>query len=172
MKNKELDEIKPIYIYEACYSPENEINLLDLALVLIRRKVLIGIILIIFITAGTFYSLMQTDTVTTTYDYETSIFIGSRTVNNRTIYLEPPATLLSNIQYIYIPFFLSNLEKKHTTPATLEKKYTISATLPKNSGVIILKTSSTEADDADAINLLTAISKKAIADHGKYYESI
>ncbi len=105
MKNKQLDEIKPVYIYEACYSPENEINLLDLALVLVRRKALIGIILIIFITAGTFYSLAQTDTVTTTYDYETSIFIGSRTVNNRTVYLEPPATLLSNIQYIYIPFF-------------------------------------------------------------------
>jgi len=144
MKNKELDEIKPVYIHEACYSADNEINLLDLALVLVHRKALIGIILIIFITAGTFYSLMQTDTVTTTYDYVTPIFIGSRTVNNRTVYLEPPVTLLSNIRYIYIPLFLSNLEKKYTTAATLEKKYTVSATLPKNSGVIILKTSSTE----------------------------
>lgn len=162
MKNKELDELKPIYIHETCYSPGDEINLLDLALVLVRRKALIGIILIIFIAGGTFYSMSQTDTVTTTYNYETSIFIGSCTANNKTLYLEPPATLLSNIRYIYTPLLLPSLEKK----------YTVSATLPQNSGVILLKTSSTEANDSNAINLLTAISKKAIAKHDKYYDAI
>ena len=162
MKNKELDEIKPVYIHEACYSTDNEINLLDLALVLIRKKMLIGTILTIFIAAGALYSLTQADIVTTTYDYETSILIGSRTVNSRTVYLEPPATLLSNIQYIYIPRILSGGEYK----------YAVSATLPPDSGVIILKTNSTKADDADAINLLKIISTEAIADHDKYYESL
>lgn len=164
MKNKELDKVKPIYVHEDCYSTDDEINLLDLVLVLVRRKMLIGFILILSTIFGLFYSMTQTDTETTTYNYETSILIGHRTVNNHTEYLEPPSTLLSYIKHLYIPLFLSSSES--------ENEYKVTAILPKNSGIIILRTSSTSPDDTNAIELLRSISNRAIADHDKYYESI
>ncbi|MFK5854551.1 MAG: hypothetical protein QM503_00380 [Bacteroidota bacterium] len=161
MKNNELENSKPVYIQNTIYSPESEISLIDIALVLVRRKTLIGVVLITFVSLGVFFSLSQKSAETGLYDYETSIFIGSRTVNGNTVYLEPPATLLSNIQYIYIPQFVTKSDNR----------LVITASSP-DSGIITVTTTSSTNNDADAIKLLSAISSKAIADHGKYYESI
>lgn len=162
MKNNELKELKPVYINETDYSTNDNISLVDLALILIRRKLLIIGFFIATIIIGVGFSLSQTSTTSSTYKYKTSIYIGSRTIENKTVYLEPPGALLSNIKYIYIP---SSLSKS-------EKKYNITASLPKNSGVIILETVSSKANDQSATNLLAAISKIAVTDHRKYYDII
>ena len=162
MKNNELEELKPVYIHEASSSANDEISLVDLALVLVRRKRLIGLILITFISIGIIFILSQKPTKTTVYKYETSIHIGSRTMMNKTVFLEPPSTLLSSIKYIHIPSILPKSDRK----------YSITASLLKNSGIIVLKTSSDKANDLAAIDLLTTISHQAIANHDKYYNAI
>ena len=162
MINKDLQEVKPIYIHETGYSANNEVNLVDLALIIMQRKKLAIFVFIVFLVLGVVFSISQTSVTSTHYNYETSINIGNRTVEHTTVYLEPPATILSNIQYSYIPYFLSETKKN----------YNITANIQPGSGIILLKTSSAEPDDKIAINLLKTISNKAIADHNKYYETI
>ncbi len=38
MKDSDLQELKPVYIHEASYSADDEISMIDLAMVLVRRK--------------------------------------------------------------------------------------------------------------------------------------
>lgn len=162
MQNNELEELKSMHTKKENYISDDEISLIDMALVLIRRKILIGSILTTSVIFGLFFSLSQSNTATNLYNYETSIFIGGRTLNSSTVFLEPPNTVLNNIKYIYIPQVTSNYENK----------YLITVDSPINSGIISLKTQSKVRDDPIAINLLTSISNKAISNHDIYFDSI
>lgn len=140
----------------------NEITLIDLALTVLKRKRLVAIVFIIIFSLGIIYSLTQTSTTSTHYTYTTSIFIGGRTVNDKIVYLQPPTSVLADIQYIHIPQVLSK------TPHAYEVK----TELLKNSGVITLTTSSQRPDDNNVISLLNSIGSLAIINHDKYYEAI
>lgn len=154
MENKELEPNNTI--------TTNEISLIDLALVVVKRKKLVGFIFTIIFTLGIIYSLTQTSTTSTHYTYTTSIFIGGRTVNDKTVYLQPPTSVLANIQSIHIPQALSKSSHAHE----------VKTELLKNSGVITLTTSSSKPNDNSVIELLDSISALAISDHNKYYEAI
>lgn len=162
MENKDLEGSSPIHNRHSKHLENDEISLVDLALILISRRKVVGIVFVLFFGLGVVYSFSQTDNITTHYQYETTIVIGSRTAYNETLYLEPPITLLSNIQYLYAPLVL----------AEFEGEYEITAETLKGSGIIIITTTSSTANDTTAIGLLTSLSNRAIKEHNSYYESI
>ena len=77
MKNNDLQEIKPVYVREASYSTEDEISLLDLAMVVVTRKKLIVLIFTGIIVLGIAAALL----IPKKYTYSTSIEIGSQIIS-------------------------------------------------------------------------------------------
>ena len=138
MKNNDLDELKPIYIHEVNYSSSNEVSLFDLIMVLINRKKLIGIICIsVFLLA-----VAKTILTPKKYTYSASLEIGSQIIDGKVETFESPETLLAKLQLNYIPKALSS----HKINQNDDKIYDIKVTNPKNSTIVLLKTTGIEAE--------------------------
>jgi uncharacterized membrane protein len=165
MKNNNLTEPKPSYIYEAGYSSDNEISLVDLAMVLVRRKRMLALITTFIIALGLVVALLAPKS----YTFSTSIEIGSQIINGAIKPFESPETLLAKIQYAFIPQTLN--EQQQTIPED-ETKYKITARIPKNSVIIVLEIKGTE-DKADLLkSLLQSITQQAIFDHSRIYDTV
>ena len=165
MKNNELQEVKPIYIHDARYSSNDEISLIDLAKILIKRKKLISIIIICFLIAGVIAALA----IPQKYTYSTSIEIGSQILNGSIEAFEPPETLLAKLQHSYIPQVLT---EQRLTDSENKRTYRIKANIPKNSTIIVIEVKETE-DKADLMKtLLSSITQNAINDHKRIFESV
>ena len=164
MKNNDLQELRPIYIHEASYSAEDEISLIDLAIVLINRKKLISLIFISFIVLGIAVALLTPKK----YTYSTSVEIGSRIINGSVKPFESPQTLLAKLQYNFIPQTLN--EHQLSNPGD-KKTFKIKASIPKSSNIIALEVTDTE-EQADLIkSLLLSTTQKAVLDHSRNFES-
>lgn len=164
MKNNNLKESNPVYIQEAVYSNDDEISLTDLAIILIRRRRLISIIVICFIALGVATALL----ITKKYAYSTSLEIGSQLISGSVEYFESPETLLAKLQHGFIPQTLNN----HLADQKDRKKYKINADIPKDSVIVVLKTKGTVEESAVASKLLTNIINKAIQDHKRIYDAV
>lgn len=165
MNNNDLTELKPVYIHEASYSSENEISLVDLAMVLVRRKILIVVITTFIVALGLIIAFL----VPKSYTFSTSIEIGSQIIDNTIKPFESTETLLAKIQHVFIPQTLN--EQRQTNPENNER-YKIKTSIPKSSVIIILEINGTE-DDADLLkSLLQSISQKATLDHDRIYDAV
>ena len=165
MNKNNLTELKPVYIHEASYSTEDDISLLDLALVLVKRKKLISLIFTGFIVLGIAAALLTPKK----YNYSISLEIGSNIISGSIKPFESPETLLAKIQHVFIPQALN--EQRQTSPED-KTKYKITASIPKSSAIIVLEVKGTE-DEADFLkSLLQRITQKAIFDHSRIYNSI
>jgi len=165
MKNKDLPEVKPIYIHEANYSAEDEISLIDLVLVLTKRAKLIGLIIIIFILFGFLFAMLATKQ----YTYSTSIEIGNQMINGSVNFFESPQTLLAKLEHSFIPQVLN---EQYKTQAADGKRYKITASIPKGSNIIVLETKG-PAEQRDLMTgLLTKTAHKVFDDHARIYNSI
>ena len=162
MKNKEPS---PIYIREASYPAEDSVNLVSLAMILIRRKSMIALIFTITMTLGLTFALLKQRT----YTFSTSLEIGSQIITDSVKSFESPETLLAKLNHSFIPSVLN--EHRLSNPED-EQNYKITASIPKSSIIIVLEMKGTE-DQTDIINnLLQNISKKAIQDHNRIYEAV
>ena len=165
MKNNDLQEIKPVYVHEASYSTEDEISLLDLAMVVVKRKKLFSLIFTGFIALGIAAALLNPKK----YTYSTSIEIGSQIISGTISPFESPQTLLAKTQHVFIPQTLN--EQRQTNPED-KKIYKITASIPKSSIIIILEIKGAE-DETDLLkSLLQDIAQKAILDHSRIYDSV
>ena len=164
MKNSDLQELKPVYIRESINSTADEISLIDIAMVLVRRKNMIAAITIIITALGTGIALSKSKT----YTFSTSIELGSQVINGAILPFESPQTLLAKLQYSFIPQILS--EQQLSNPG--ERRYTISPRVPKSSDIIVLEVKGTE-DQADLLtDLLHQVTEKTIQDHKRIYEAV
>ena len=165
MKNNDIQELKPVYIHEANYSAGDEISLVDLTMVLVRRKTMIAIITSVIISIGVIAALL----VPKSYTFATSIEIGSQIIGGSIKPFESPQTLLAKMQHVFIPHALN--EQRQTNPED-ETKYKITANIPKSSVIIVLEIKGTE-DKTDLLkSLLQSITQKATLDHGRIYDSV
>ena len=165
MKNSDKQELKPVYIHEVNYSADYEISLVDLVIVLIRRKKMIAIITTVIISLGVITALL----VPKSYTFTSSIEIGSQIINLAIRPFESPETLLAKIQHVFIPQALN--EQRQTDPED-ETKYKINTSIPKSSAIIVLEIKGTE-DKTDLFkSLLQSITQKAILDHSRIYDSV
>jgi LPS O-antigen subunit length determinant protein (WzzB/FepE family) len=121
----------------APYYYEDEISLIDLWLVLVKRKYLLMGILAVFVVVGLVLALVTPKK----YNYSTSIEIGSRVSSGNTQPIENPETVLAKIQESYIPLIQHGYRKQN--PAD-DGSYGISARIPKGSQIIVLQSEGPE----------------------------
>ena len=165
MKTNDPKELKPVYIHEMNYSTDDEISLIDLAIVLIRHKTIIAVIFTATIALGVTMTLFTPRI----YTFSSTIEIGSQIINSSIQPLESPQALLAKLQYGYIPQLL--IEHKQSSPSN-KKKYQIKASVPKGSNILLLETKGTKEQEDILKTLLQTVSQKAIQDHNHILASV
>ena len=165
MNDSDRQELKPVYIHEVNYSADDEISLVDLVMVLVRRKRMIAVVTTFIILLGVIAALL----VPKSYTFATSIEIGSQIIGGAIKPFESPETLLAKMQHVFIPQVLN--EQRQTNPED-KKNYKITTSIPKSSVIIVLEIKGTE-DKADLLkSLLQSITQKATLDHSRIYDSV
>ncbi len=167
MKDNELQQLKPVYIHEAFATHDDEINLVDLALVLVRRKTIIMTILGLFIAAGIAYAL-ATETKSI-YTYHSSIEIGTQLMNGNRQPIESPSSLQAKVIYGFIPKTLHQYQQQNPED---EKVYEITASNPKDSSVITLSMSATEDKSELAHGFINRITQDILQEHEALFNTI
>jgi len=119
------------------YYYEDEISLIDLWLVLVKRKRIIIAVLGACVLAGLFVALLMPKE----YRFNTSIEIGSRVIQNNVQPIESPETVLAKIQESYVPLVQHNYLKQQ---AEDERVYEVTARVPKGSQLIVLESRGAE----------------------------
>ena len=165
MENKDLKELKPIYIHEASYSSDHEISLIDLAMILVNRKKLVYLIFFSFLTLGIAAAVLAPKE----YTFSTSLEIGSQIINGSVKTFETPQTLLAKLKYSYIPQVLN---EQRQTDSESNNKYSIKVSIPESSDIIVLTVNSTNKQADLMGRLLQNITQKAVLDHNRIFESV
>ena len=165
MKANDKQELKPVYIHEASYSTNNEISLVDLAIILVRRKKMIAVIIIIAIAFGVTSALLKPRT----YTINTTVEIGSQFHAGTTTNLESPETLLAKLNYGYVPQILNSYRASNPSDTSI---YEIIVDVPTGSEIVILKMEGTEKKNELMKTLLLNTTEMIIQDHFKIYERI
>ena len=146
----------PLAYYES--HQDDEINLLDLWLVLTKRKFLFLCVLIVCSLLGLSYALSQPNV----YDFSTSIEIGSKLEDRRFVQIETAASVLDKINRVYIPLALSNDLK--TSPEN-QVKPEITASIGKGSSIVSLNIKGQEDHQMMYFALLNSVTTSIKKDH-------
>jgi len=133
-------------------------------MVLIRRKTMIAVIFTVILALGVTKALFTPRI----YTVSATIEIGNQIINGTIQPLESPQALLAKLQYSYIPQIL--VEHKQTSPDD-KKRYQITSRVPTGSNITLLEIKGTEDQVDTLINLLQAVSQKAIQDHSRIFTS-
>ncbi|MGD8570753.1 MAG: Wzz/FepE/Etk N-terminal domain-containing protein [Gammaproteobacteria bacterium] len=149
----------------APYYYEDEISLIDLWLVLVKRKNLLFAVLAVFALAGLTMALV----VPKQYNYTTSIEIGSRIVRDDVQPIERPETVLAKIQESYIPLVQHQYRKQNPEHSG---NYSINARIPKGSQIIVLESKGSEQIGDIYKNLQQNVVNKVQQDHQRILEVI
>ena len=123
------------------YYQEDEINLVDLWLVLEKRKLVLVGVAVACVLAGLLYAVV----VPRSYQYSTSIEIGTRLSGTELTVMESPETVLAKVKESYIP--LAQQDNLVTYPE-LKSVVEIDVRVPKGSQIIVLSSKGPE-DEGD-----------------------
>lgn len=165
VKDSETKEIRPVYIQEAYYSAEEDINMINLAIVLVQHKFLIASFFIVFSVLGVALALFTPKT----YTFSTTIEVGNQLIDGAVVPFESPTALSAKLQYNYIPLILNEHKKSHLDD---KEKYKIISSVPAGSNITLLETKGTENQAGTLINFLQELSDKAVLDHNRIYKSL
>jgi len=149
----------PTYYYE------DEISLIDLWLVLVRRKKLLIATFLAIVVMG----LVAAFVMPKKYSYSTSIEIGSRVIEDRVQPIESPQTLLAKISESYIPFVQLQYRNESSGDDNI---YKLSARVPKDSQIIVLESSGSEEQEAVYKDLQQRVINQVQSDHKRILEVI
>lgn len=148
----------PTYSHQNGY--EDEINLVDLWLVLMKRRTLIAVLAMLCLLAGIMFALLMPSK----YHYSTSIEIGTRLDGTNVAVIESPETLLAKIQESYIPLARQQYLAKHGELGGVPR---IEARIPKGSQIIVLSSKGSESDSAAHKMVQQAVVVMVKKDHGR-----
>ena len=139
------------------YYQDDEISLIDMWLVLDKRKRLgMSIFAIVVLLAG-LYSFF----VSTKYHFTTTIEIGTRVLNDKIISIEAPVSLLAKVNESYIPQVL--LEYMQSNPK--QDYCEIEARIPTGSEIIVLESKAKESLSESCMQLHSIVVAKIQSDH-------
>jgi len=147
------------------YYADDEISLIDLWIVLVKRKKLFFGILLAILPIG----LTATVVIPEEYSYKTSIEIGSRIVNGVVQPIESPETLLAKIQESYIPLIQSKYRQENQA---FDKEFEIKARIPKGSQIIVLESKGIEETKGIYEDLQRSVVEEVKDDHRRVLEII
>lgn len=166
MESRPVNNVTPVYMAEPTpYNGRDEVNLVDLALVLLKRKKLIIGIFMFFMIAGLVAALITPKKHT----FTSSISIGSQLVTDTIQLFEAPDTVLAKARYSYIPYVIK--QHKEASPAD-NRKYDFNVSVPKGSNIILTKIDGLETEADHYRSLLNTVSQAIIDDHNRIYDGL
>lgn len=137
---------------------EDEISLIDMWLVLVRRKWILAAVMVTATLGGLAYALF----LPPKYAYSTTIEIGSQIQNNQATPIEAPDSVRAKIAESYIPLVLHERQQGMLDE---RKRYEIKVDVPKNSQVIVLRSEGREQDEDTYTALHRAVVERIQDDH-------
>lgn len=153
------EQLLPPHLYESAY--EDEINLVDVWLVLMRRRAQLVAVVGLCVLAGVLFTLL----VPAKYQYSTSIEIGTRLSGEKVVVIESPETLQAKIQESYIPLARQQFFTEHAEGGGSIPK--IDARIPKGSQIIVLSSNGVENNGAAHKVLQQAVVGMVKKDHSR-----
>lgn len=142
---------------------DDEISLIDIWLILARRKKLIAGITAFALVVGALLALL----LSPIFEYRASIEIGSRLVTDKSFAIEQPENTLAKLQQSYIPAVLMAHHR-----ATQVSDVEIVAQIPKNSEIIVLTTKGTAAREEELVLLQNQIIESLQHDHQRIISTL
>ena len=137
---------------------DDEISLIDLWLVLVRRRAVILAGTLVCLVAGLAYILI----VPPKYTYTTTIEIGTQIVNERVSPIEAQDSVRAKIAESYIPLIVQQYQKESGEE---DVRYKIDVNAPKNSQVLVLTSKGTEDQEQTYTTLHRLVVQKLEQDH-------
>lgn len=155
------DEIEPpsVPAPRPAYEDE-EISLVDLLIILARRKWLIASVFAGVLLLGMAAALLKSDAFT----YTTAIQIAKGSSG----LIESPGTVLAKLNESYIPFSLREAYEQSSHKASVK----VSAKIPKDSQIISLESTGSADDQASQARLHQAVIDQLIRDHDHELDAI
>ena len=153
---------KPEVVYQGDYVPvmlqnmgnDDEVSLIDLWLVLARRKWIIVLVMLLSVLLALFYAMSKPDV----YRYFASIEIGVMVHGDERGFLEQPESVLAKLKKSYVPEVLSQYDTEDTA-------YEIEASLDKGTHIITVQAEGAEDEAALYQQMITEIIRKIHQDH-------
>jgi LPS O-antigen subunit length determinant protein (WzzB/FepE family) len=139
-------------------APKDEVSLLDLLLVMRKRRRLIVTIVLAFFTVGLALALV----IPRKYAYTTLIEIGNQVAGEKMTLLESPETVQAKLTEGYIPLTLA---QRYGGSSTADEQLTVKASIPRASQVVMLSSKGTLAQEEEYLKLHTAVLKHLREDH-------
>jgi len=141
------------------YQYEDEISLIDLWLILVRRKKALLIVFLVCVISGVVLALVKPPT----YTYTTSIEIGTQVEKDNIRPIEDPQTLLAKIQESYIPLVIHEYFKSH--PDEEKENFDVKARVPNGSQIIVLESKGPNSKAQTYLTLQQSVVDKVKQDH-------
>jgi uncharacterized protein involved in exopolysaccharide biosynthesis len=163
MNKHEQQDINPVpapqyYFPPMSYPQEDEINLLDIWRILVKKKLLILSIFLLITLVGSGYALIKAEV----YGYSTAIQIGSFFVDGKKQLVDEVNNANTKVKEVLIASALGDFYRDHPEQA---KNIKIEVTLPKESELLIISGKCSEQNAAIYQELINKISSTLIASH-------
>jgi uncharacterized protein involved in exopolysaccharide biosynthesis len=139
---------------------DDEIDLIDLLIILIRHKWAAAGVFGLTVFVGAMFAFLKPETFT----YTTSIQIA----NGVSGLIEPPGTVLAKLNESYIPFSLHAAREQSPGSDAIK----ITARIPKDSQIISLESFGARDDQARHARLHQAVIDQLIRDHNRVLDAI
>lgn len=133
----------------------DELRLLDIWLVLLRRKLIVAAIVLVSVVIGFAYALFTPDS----YAYTTIIEIGT---NGRNELIDPLETARAKVVEGYIAQALQDYINKNPDD---KPRYGITAEVPKNAQVLVLRSRGAAENERTYATLHNAVAERLRSDH-------
>lgn len=141
---------------------DDEISLVDLGLILWRRRLAVIATALTVTALGILIALA----LPKDYAYTTTLELGSRIEDGKTVPIEPPDAALAKVTESYIPLARQRYLDLHQDQ---KRRFRVAARVPKGGQVIVLEAEGPEADAPVYRELQQQIAAALIADHDRIY---
>lgn len=146
------------------YEPYDEISLVDVARVIWRHRRAALAALLVSVVAAVALALLTPKK----YAYTTTIEIGSRVEDGRSVPIEAPDTALAKLRESYVPQVRRRYLEAHPG---IGKKLAVDVRVPKDSQLVVLESTAPEQDGAAYRHIQEQAVQALVADHAPVLES-
>lgn len=165
MNNEDKKDMKPVsapqYVYPPMMYPQgDEINLLDIWRILVKRKKLIVAICLLITLIGSAYAILKP----TIYIYSMAVEIGSISVGGKETPVDEINNAASKVKELYVNSVLSDFYRDNPNE---EKDLIFDVSVPKNSEILMIGSKCSEEQAPLYCQLINKISTKLVDDHSE-----
>ncbi len=141
--------------------PNDEIDLVDLWLIIYRRKWLLLLTTVFFVLAGGAYSVIKPMVYTYSASLQVGALVNMDGNSNRISVIENPEFVVSRLTETIIPFVLHQYQSDHPDAVLPD----IKARIPKKSDLIVIETRGPEQYAALYTELINRVAEQVVTEH-------